>query len=123
VKRIDENGPDALLQLLELVNKLPDFVRYIVQRLKTLSPSMGKLKIAETLCRARPHLGITTVGRIPKEEPRPDPGSAAPCTDVVTAKRPNHVWHVDLIEVATSMGFWVPWLPFALPSAGRFAGE
>ena len=64
MKRIDENGPDALLQLREPGNKFPDFVRYIVQRLKTLSPSMGKLKIAETLCRARPHLGITTVGRI-----------------------------------------------------------
>ena len=57
VKRIDENGPDALLQLREPVNKFPDFVRYIVQRLKILSPSMGKLKIAETLCRARLHLG------------------------------------------------------------------
>jgi len=51
-KRIDENGPDALLQLRESVNKFPDFVRYIVQRLKTLRPSMGKVKIAETLCRA-----------------------------------------------------------------------
>jgi len=29
------------LQLREPVNKLPDFVRYIVQQLKTLSPSMG----------------------------------------------------------------------------------
>jgi hypothetical protein len=52
VKRTDENGPDALLQLREPVNKFPDFVRYIVQRLKILNPSMGKVKIAETLCRA-----------------------------------------------------------------------
>jgi len=36
IKRIDEKGPDALLQLREPVNKFPDFVRYIVQRLKTL---------------------------------------------------------------------------------------
>ena len=57
LKRIDEQGPDALLQLREPVNKFPDFVRYIVQRLKTLSPSMGKVKIAETLCRAGLHLG------------------------------------------------------------------
>jgi transcriptional regulator with XRE-family HTH domain len=57
VKRIDEKGTDALLQLCEPVNKFPDFVRYIVQRLKTLSPSMGKVKIAETLCRAGLHLG------------------------------------------------------------------
>ena len=120
VKRIDENGPDALLQLSEPVNKFPDFVRYIVQRLKTLSPSMGKLKIAETLCRAGLHLGVTTVGRILKEDPRPDPGDAAPSTRVVTAKRPNHVWHVDLTAVSTSMGFWAPWLPFALPQCWPF---
>ena len=72
VKRIDENGLDALLWLREPVNKFPDFVRYIVQRLKTLSPSMGKVKIAETLCRAGLHLGVTTVGRILKE-PQSDP--------------------------------------------------
>jgi len=41
LKRINEQGPEALLQLHEPVNKFPDFVRYIVQRLKTLSPSMG----------------------------------------------------------------------------------
>jgi hypothetical protein len=52
VKRIDDQGANTLLQLREPVNKFPDFVRYIVQRLKTLSPSMGKVKIAET--RRRP---------------------------------------------------------------------
>ncbi len=120
VKRIDEQGAKALLQLREPVNKFPDFVRYIVQRLKTLSPAMGKVKIAETLCRAGLHLGVTTVGRILKEEPQSDPGDAAPSTRVVTAKRPNHVWHVDLTAVPTSMGFWVPWLPFALPQCWPF---
>ena len=115
LKRIDDKGANALLQLHEPVNKFPDFVRYIVQRLKILSPSMGKVKIAETLCRAGPHLGITTVGRILKEEPQSDLGDAAPTTRVVTAKRPNHVWHVCLTAVSTSRGFWAPWLPFALP--------
>ncbi len=43
-----EKVPDALLHLREPVNKFPDFVRYTVQQLKTLSPSMGKVKIAET---------------------------------------------------------------------------
>jgi transcriptional regulator with XRE-family HTH domain len=115
MKRIDERGPDALLQLREPVNKFPDFVRYIVQRLKTLSPSMGKVKIAETLCRAGLHLGVTTVGRILREDLQPDPEAVAPSTRVVTAKRPNHVWHVDLTAVPTSVGFWTSWLPFALP--------
>ena len=120
VKRIDDQGADALLQLREPVNKFPDFVRYIVQRLKTLSPSMGKVKIAETLCRAGLHLGVTTVGRILQEEPQSSPGDAAPSTRVVTAKHPNHVWHVDLTAVSTSMGFWAPWLPFALPQCWPF---
>jgi transposase InsO family protein len=120
MKHIDEQGPDALLQLREPVNKFPDFVRYIVQRLKSLSPSMGKVKIAETLCRAGLHLGTTTVGRILKEEPQPAPADAAPCTGVVTAKCPNHLWHVDLTAVPTSVGFWAPWLPFALPQCWPF---
>ncbi len=120
VKRIDERGPDALLQLREPVNKLPDFVRYIVQRLKSLSPSMGKVKIAETLCRAGLHLGTTTVGRILKEAPHPASGHPPPCTGVVTANRPTHVWHVDLTAVPTSVGFWAPWLPFALPQCWPF---
>jgi putative transposase len=120
VKRIDDQGADALLQLREPVNKFPDFVRYIVQRLKILSPAMGKVKIAETLCRAGLHLGVTTVGRILKEEPQIDPGDAASSTRIVTAKRPNHVWHVDLTAVSTSMGLWAPWFPFALPQCWPF---
>ncbi len=120
LKRIDDQGANALLQLREPVNKFPDFVRYIVQRLKTLSPAMGKVKIAETLCRAGLHLGVTTVGRILKEAPQSDPGDAAPSTHIVTAKRPNHVWHVDPTAVPTSMGFWAPWLPFALPQCWPF---
>ena len=34
LKRIDEDGPSALVQLGEPVNRFPDFVRHIVQRLK-----------------------------------------------------------------------------------------
>jgi transposase InsO family protein len=120
VKRIDDQGADALVQLREPVNKFPDFARYIVQRLKTLNPSMCKVKIAETLCRAGLHLGVTTVGRILKEAPQPDPGDATPSTRVVTARYPNHVWHVDLTAVPISAGFWAPWLPFALPQCWPF---
>ena len=49
MKRLDEEGPDALVQLRQPVNKFPEFVRYIVQRLKRLCPTMGKVKIAQTL--------------------------------------------------------------------------
>jgi len=34
VKRIDDQGANPLLQLREPVNKFPDFVRYIVQRVR-----------------------------------------------------------------------------------------
>jgi len=39
--RLDEEGPDALVQTRIPVNRFPDFVRYIVQRLKTLSLISG----------------------------------------------------------------------------------
>jgi hypothetical protein len=55
-----------------------------------------------------------------KEEPLPNPGEAAQSTRVVTVNRPNHVWHVDLTAVPTSVGFWAPWLPFALPQCWPF---
>ena len=83
MRRINEQGPDALLQLSEPVNKFPDFVRYIVRRLKTLCPTMGKVRIADTLCRAGLHLGATTVGRILKEERWPIPEEEAQPSDLV----------------------------------------
>jgi putative transposase len=96
-------------------------LRYAVQRLKALCPVLGKAKIVETLCRAGLHLGATTVGRILKESPRPTPQEAGvPSDRVVTAKRTNHVWHIDLTTVPTGAGFWTPWVPFALPQCWPF---
>ncbi len=97
-------------------------LRYAVQRLKTLCPSLGKEKIARMLCRAGLHLGATTVGRILKELPHPTPPKAAAGNGrVVTARKPNHVWHIDLTTVPTGNGFWTPWLPFALPQRWPYA--
>ena len=45
----------------------------------------------------------------PQSEPR-----------VVTAKCPNHVWHIDLTVVPTTGGFWAAWSPFALPQCWPF---
>jgi transposase InsO family protein len=116
MKRVDEEGPDALMQLRQPVNRFPDFVRYAVQRLKAVCPTMGKVKIAHVLCRAGLHLGSTTVGRILKEPPRATPElktATSECT--ITSRGPNHIWHVDLTTVPIAGGFWVTWLPFALP--------
>lgn len=59
----DEEGPEALIQMHRPVNRFPDFVIYLVRRLKTLCPSMGKVRIAQVLARAGLHLGATTVAR------------------------------------------------------------
>jgi len=119
--RLDEEGPRAIVQTREPVNKFPEFVAYIVRRLKVLCPSMGKAKIAQVLCRAGLHLGSTTVQRMLLPKPRPRPASvSSPFSRVVAAKRPNHVWHADLTTVPTSLGFWTPWFPFSLPQRWPF---
>jgi len=51
MKRLDESGSDALVQVSVPVNKFPDFVRYAVQRLQALCPTLGKKKLAEVLAR------------------------------------------------------------------------
>jgi transposase InsO family protein len=124
MKRLDEHGPNALVQLREPVNKFPDFVRCIVRRLKVLCPTLGKVKVAEVLARAGLHLGATTIGRMLKEMPRPEPGNDVPAAPgkkrVVTAKYPNHVWHTDLTVVPTMSGFWTSWLPNSLAQRWPF---
>ncbi len=130
LKRVDQTGPGALVQVAEPVNKFPAFVRQIVQRLKTLCPTLGNVKIAQMLARAGLHLGATTVRRMLNEPPAAPPTDGQPCTDfvdadgkpasVVTAKRPNHVWHLDLTAVPIVAGYWATWLPFALPQFWPF---
>ena len=41
-------------------------------------------------------------------------------TRTVTAKHPNHVWHVDLTVIPTTAGFWVPWSSHSLPQVWPF---
>jgi hypothetical protein len=121
--RLDEQGPDALLQTRTPVNRFPDFVRYIVGRLKTLCPMMGKVKIAQTLTRAGLHLGATTVGRMLKENTQPKPRpihGTSPAKRKIISRNSNHTWHTDLTAVPTALGFWAPWLPFALPQQFPF---
>ena len=120
--RLDESGLTALVQLREPVNKFPEFVRYAVRRLKTLCPSMGKVKIAKVLARAGLHLASSTVGRMLNEEPsHPRPVDKMHGDEKrVTADRPNHVWHVDLTTVPITGGLWPPWIPFALPQCWPF---
>lgn len=122
MRRLDEQGPNPLVQLREPVNKFPDFVGYLVRRLKALCPTMGKRKIAETLARAGLHLAATTVGRMLTTPPRPTLPEpvATKYQPRVRARRPNDVWHCDLSVVPIVSGFWTTWLPNALPQCWPF---
>ena len=123
MNRLDEAGPKALVQLRTPVNKFPEFVREAVFRLQALCPSLGKKKLADILARAGLHLGVSTVGRFRKHKPQPPRPLSGPATApsrIVTATRPNHVWHIDLTTVPTQAGFWCSWLPCALPQSWPF---
>jgi transposase InsO family protein len=125
LERIDEEGERSLIQTAEPVNRFPHFVRYLVQQLSVLLPTMGKVRIAQVLARAGLHLGASTVGRMQQDGEPPSPGDTDLATievptRVVTAKCPGHLWHVDLTTVPTSAGFWVAWLPYAWPQSWPF---
>ena len=122
MKRVDEQGPEALLQIREPVNKFPEFVSHAVRRLKTICPSMGKVKIAQTLARAGLHLGSSTVGRMLKEQPKPpsEPETARRRETKIGANYPDHVYHIDLTAVPIKSGFWAPWFPGSLPQRWPF---
>src|SRR5439155_26952583 len=71
-------GEQALVRLPQPVNRFPDFVRVVVERLRATVPFMGKVRMAQTLARAGLHLGATTVRRMMarRERPAPQPESA-----------------------------------------------
>ena len=120
-QRLNDEGPDALVQVREPVNRFPDFVAYLVRRLKVLCPRMGTRRIARVIARAGLHLGATTVRRMLRPSPKPSSRSAKPSVlRAVTATHPNQVWHLDLTTVPTIGGFWISWLPLALPQRWPF---
>jgi transposase InsO family protein len=53
----------------------------------------------------------------PQGPPRDEP---TPSARRVTAREPNHVWHVDLTVVPTLARLCTSWLPFALPQCWPF---
>ena len=119
--RLDDEGADSIVRMREPVNKFPDFVAYIVRRLKVLCPSMGKVKIAQVLCRIGLHLSPSSVGRYLNESYPPPSRAATKTTQrAIRATRPHHIWLCDLTTVPTSLGFWTSWLPWALPQQWPF---
>lgn len=109
LKRLDEDGKQALVKLPAPINKYPDFVALVVKQLKCLCPVMGKKRIAQILTRFGLLLSPSSAGRFLKQKHQP----LKPITDLiehagrkVIANYPNHVWHVDLTVVPTQAGFW-----------------
>jgi hypothetical protein len=110
--RLDEEGANALVLLPEPVNRFPEFVAYLVRRLKVLCPTMGRVRIARVLARAGLHLGPTTVRRMLRATQPPEPRHAPDAARrMLTARKPNDLWHVDLTTVPTALGFWTSWVP------------
>jgi putative transposase len=120
-KRLDEDGPDSLVRMPVPVNRFSDFVACIVKKLKVLCPAMGKVKMANFLARAGLHLGSTTVAGMLKSPSRSRPVPQAVRHRGLRSMRPNQIWHIDLTTVPTGWGFWVPWLPRALPQRWPFS--
>jgi transposase InsO family protein len=122
LRRVDEEGPQALVRMRVPVNRFPDFVRELVRHLKESCPAMGTVKISQMLARAGLHLAPTSVMRFSRaKEPKPElpPQARTARTQsrsgrTVIARRPNHVWGIDHSTISTGLGFWVPWMPGAI---------
>ncbi len=54
------------------------------------------------------------------ERPRPRPTEQTMSHRAVRSTRSNQIWNVDLTTVPTAGGFWVPWVPWALPQRWPF---
>ena len=105
-KRADEQD-STLVRPPRPINLFPPFVAEVIRSLKAVAPSMGAHRIADLLARAALHVGPTTVRRalrVPgKVSPRPEPPRKRSSTSArtIVAKRPNHVWNVDLTTIDT----------------------
>jgi hypothetical protein len=109
MKRIEKAESDTSMRMPGIINPFPEFVKYLVCRLKQLCPVMGKVRIAQILARAGLHLGTTTIERYLKDKhPKPESVSLESFIEeesprAVSARGPDHVWHVDL---TTKRHFW-----------------
>ena len=107
--RPDEEAPRHALRPLVAPNppvrRFADVVRAVVKTMELVGFGGNDL-IARTLARAGWKLSARTVGRIRKERwPLPcAPEAASRVPRAVRAKRPNHVWMVDLTDVKGLFG-------------------
>jgi transposase InsO family protein/DNA-binding XRE family transcriptional regulator len=100
-----DEAPRPLVAPNPPVQRFADVVRALVKTME-LAGFGGNDLIARTLGRAGWKLSARTVGRIRKERwPGPRvPEAASTVPRAVRAKRPNHVWMVDLTDVKGLFG-------------------
>jgi DNA-binding transcriptional regulator YiaG len=98
--RPDEEAPRPLVAPSPPVRRFADVVRAVVKTME-LAGFGGNDLIARTLARAGWKLSPRTVGRIRKGRwPVPRvPEAASTIPRAVRARRPNHIWMVDLTDV------------------------
>jgi transposase InsO family protein len=131
-RRCDEQGPDALVRVPVPVNRYPDFVTLLVQKLHRACPEVGRRRLADTFGRAGLALAPSTVKRMKDRalanapRPTPPPATLDESTDaatgtskstakrVVSAKRPHELWHCDITTMPTAAGYWVAWWPLSI---------
>jgi transposase InsO family protein len=119
---------DSLVAPPAPVNKFPDFVEALTQQLKSVFPLLGVRAIADYLARGGVHLSVSSVRRflarpLKKRPEPPEPARKKATRDtghVVTAKRPGHVWHLDITTVPVSRGLALIGWPFAFPKKFPF---
>jgi hypothetical protein len=101
----DEAAPSPLIAPNPPVRRFADVVRAVVKTME-LAGFGGNDLIARTLARAGWKLSARTVGRVRRERwPLPRvPEAASTVPRAVRAKRPNHVWMVDLTDVKGPFG-------------------
>ena len=134
-RRLDEHGPDALLDTPSPVNRIDDQVTAVVHTLHQVSPNAGRRRIAAVLARLGIDISASSVRRMlrrepprprPAPEPQPEPPeppqspAAAPPARAprrIVARWPHHTWQIDITTIATcpiGAGFWTLWFPLAM---------
>src|ERR1039457_5584475 len=101
----DGEAPRPLVAPSPPVRRFADVVRAVVKTME-LAGFGGNDLIARTLARAGWKLSARTVGRIRRERwpASRGPEAASTVPRAVRAKRPNHVWMVDLTDVKGLFG-------------------
>ena len=72
LRRLDEDGEDALVRLPTPVNKFSDVVTRCAQCVRAVAPHFGRKRIAQILARAGYHICESTVARKLRRQCPPD---------------------------------------------------